>query len=109
MTHKFEEDLTSIDDQFFKGEVHVLKPLTIKHTAKFMTINHETLVVDDNDVPNKKYVDDAIAGAGISIAYGNTLPDPTLNVRTLFSLESNIDGKTDGLYFSNGTAWSRLG
>jgi hypothetical protein len=107
MTFKFEEDLESIDDQFFKGEVHVLKPLTIKHTAKFMTEHHETLVVDDNDVPNKKYVDDAVGG--ITIGTGNTLPDPTLNVRSLFSLENNIDGKTDGLYFSNGTAWSRLG
>ena len=33
-------------------------------TLNVQTINYETLVTADDDIPNKKYVDDAVAGAG---------------------------------------------
>lgn len=61
--------LIGVDDdgatghQFFVGNTIALR---VDHlgTIRTQVTDYETIVTDDDDVPNKKYVDDAIANAG---------------------------------------------
>mgnify|MGYP006283063699 CR=1 FL=1 len=57
--------------------------LEVNGTLHVETANYETLVTDDDDIPNKKYVDDAITTAGGSyVAKSGDTMTGTLNVNT---------------------------